>query len=95
MYGVFAHLLPAVAVQDGGDLQWARSRPGLVPDFRLRLPTPEGPTDCLGELKVISAGVSWHPTGRKGTGVDKRAATLAPPYKRELEKYDWRFHNTP
>ena len=89
-----AHLLPAVAVQEGGDLQWARARQGLVPDFRLRLPTPEGPTDCLAELKVIGAGVSWHPTGRKGTGVEKRAATLAPYYKRELAKYDRRFHNT-
>ena len=55
VYGVFAHLLPAVAVQEGGDLQWARSRQGLVPDFRLRLPTPQGPSDCLVGLKCIGA----------------------------------------
>ena len=72
----------------------ARARQGLVPDFRLRLPTPQGPTDCLAELKCIGAGVTWHPTGRKGTGVDKRAAGLASYYKRELAKYDRRFHNT-
>ena len=36
----------------------------------------------------------WHSTGRKGTGVEKRSATLAPHYKRELAKYDRRFHYT-
>ena len=29
-----------------------------------------------------------------GTGVERRAATLAPYYRRELAKYDRRFHNT-
>ena len=38
-------------------------RQGLVPDFRLRLPTPQGPTDCLAELKCFGAGVTWHPRG--------------------------------
>ena len=83
-----------MAVQEGGELQWARSRQGLVPDFRLRLPTPQGPTDCLAELKVIGAGVTWHPRGWKGKGVDKRAATLEGYYRRELAKYDTRFHGT-
>ena len=78
VYGVFAHLLHAVAVQEGGDLQLARSRQGLVPDFRLCLPTPQGPSDCLAELNCIGAGVLWHPAGREGTGVEERAATLAP-----------------
>ena len=94
VFGLFAHLLPAVALEQGGDLQWARARQGLVPYFRLRLPTPQGPTDCLAELKVISAGVTWHPRGQKGTGVERRARTLAPYYKRELAKYDRRFHGT-
>ena len=94
VYGLFAHLLPAVLVEQGGDLQWARARQGLVPDFRLRLPTPQGPQDALAELKVISAGTTWHPRGAPGTGVERRAATLAPHYRRELAKYDRRFHNT-
>ena len=94
VYGLFAHLLPAVLVEQGGDLQWARARQGLVPDFRIRLPTPQGPQDSLAELKVISAGVTWHPRGAPGTGVERRAATLAPHYRRELAKYDRRFHNT-
>ena len=92
VYGLFAHLMPAVELQEGGDLVWARARQGLVPDFRLRLPTPEGPSDCLAELKCISAGVTWHPRGRKGTGVDRRAATLPGNYRRELRKYDVRYH---
>ena len=50
VYGAFADLLPANAVEEGGELQWVRARQGLVPDFRLRLPTPEGLTDSLAEL---------------------------------------------
>lgn len=94
VYGLFAHLLPAVATQQGGELQWARARQGLVPDFRIRLPTPEGPSDCLAELKVISAGVTWHPRGVRGKGVERRAAGLAGYYRRELAKYDRRFYGT-
>jgi hypothetical protein len=94
VYGLFAHLLPAVATEEGGDLQWARARQGLVPDFRLRLPTPQGPTDCLAELKCIGAGVTWHPRGRKGTGVERRAKTLPGCYRRGLAKYDRQFHGT-
>ena len=94
VFGLFAHLLPAVATQQGGELQWARARQGLVPDFRIRLPTPEGPSDCLAELKIISAGVTWHPRGVKGKSVERRAAGLAGYYKRELAKYDRRFYGT-
>ena len=94
VYGLFAHLLPAVLTEQGGELQWARARQGLVPDFRFRLPTPQGPTDTLAELKVISAGSTWHPAGVQGTGVDRRAATLASYYRRELAKYDRQFHGT-
>ena len=95
VFGLFADLLPAVAFQQGGgDLEWARARQGLVPDFRLRLPTPEGPSDSLAELKVISAGVTWHPRGRAGTGVDRRAAGLPALYNRKLARYDRRFHGT-
>ena len=43
VYGLFAHLLPVVVTRQGGDLEWARARQGLVPDYRLRLPTPRVP----------------------------------------------------
>ena len=94
VYGLFAHLLPAVATEQGVELQFARACQGLVPDFRLRLPMPQGPTDTLAELKVISAWSTWHPAGATGTGVQRRAATLAPSYRRQLAKYDRQFHGT-
>ena len=92
VYGLFADLLPAVVAQQGGELQYARARQGLVPDFLLRIPTPQGPSDCLAELKVISAGATLHPRGRKGTGVERRASKLASEYRASLAKYDRQFH---
>ena len=65
-----------------------------MPDFRLSLPTPQGPTDCLAELRVIGAGSTWHPRGWRGKGVDKRAATWEGYYRRELTKYETRFRGT-
>ena len=94
VYGLFAHLLPAVATQQGSDLEWSRARQGLVPDYRLRLQTPEGTTDVLAELKVLGAGITWHPRGKRGTGVERRAATLAGYYRRGLAKYDRKYHGT-
>ena len=54
-----------VAEGSGGELEWGRARQGLIPDFRLRLPTQEGTSDCLAELKVVSAGATWYPRGVK------------------------------
>ena len=76
VYGLFSDLLPAAVEHGGGDLEWGRSRQGLIPDFRLRLPTPEGTNDSLAELKVISAGVTWYPRGVDGRGTDRRAGRL-------------------
>ena len=56
----------------------------MVPDFRLRLPTPEGLADHLAELKFVSAGVTWFPRGVRGKGTDKRA----------LQRLDSRYHHT-
>ena len=50
---------PAQAVAQGENLELGRAHHGLVPDFKLRLPTPEGLTDQLAELKFIGVGVSW------------------------------------
>ena len=94
VYGLFADLIPAQAVAQGENLEWGRARQGLVPDFKLRLPTPEGLTDHLAELKFIGAGVSWFPRGVRGKGCDRRANGLALLYKRALDRLDSRFHNT-
>ena len=40
VYGLFSDLIPAQALDQGQDLEWGRARQGLVPAFRLRLPTP-------------------------------------------------------
>ena len=73
---------------------WGRSRQGLIPDFRLRLPTPEGTTDSLAELKITSAGVTWYPRGVEGRGTDRRSAGLPELYRSKLAKYDIQFHGT-
>ena len=66
----------------------------MVPDFRLRLPTPEGLADHLAELKFVSAGVTWFPRGVRGKGTDRRAAGLAQLYKTALQRLDSRYHHT-
>ena len=53
VYGLFADLIPTQAVSQGETLQWGRARQGLVSDFRIRLPTPEGLSDQLAELKFV------------------------------------------
>ena len=57
--------------------------------FLLCLPTLQGPSNCLTDLKVINAGATLHPRGRKGTGVEKKASRLAAENKAALAQ----FHN--
>ena len=94
VYGLFSDLLPAAAEAMGGDLEWGRARQGLIPDYRLRLPTPEGISDCLAELKFVSAGVTWYPRGTQGRGTDRRSGLLQAEYRRKLSKYDQKYHRT-
>ena len=94
VYGLFSDLLPAAAEAMGGDLEWGRARQGLIPDYRLRLPTPEGISDCLAELKFVSAGVTWYPRGAQGRGTDRRSGLLQAEYRRKLSKYDQKYHRT-
>ena len=91
VYGLFSNLLPAALTGEGGELQTARARQGKVPDFRLLLPTPDGPKNCLAELKVISAGKTWYPRGTLGKGADRRADRLPAEYERTLRDLDADF----
>ena len=95
VYGLFSNLLPAALTGEGGELQTARARQGKVPDFRLLLPTPDGPKNCLAELKVISAGKTWYPRGTLGKGADRRADRLPAEYERTLRDLDARFLGAP
>ena len=92
VYNLFSDLLPAGLEERGGELQWGRSRQGIVPDLKLLLQTPEGPQPCLAEIKQIGAGKTWFPRGWKGKGADKRASLLTKDYKDKVRKYDVRFH---
>ena len=52
--GLFKDLIPVVAMGEEEELQ--RGRQGLLPDFRLKVPSPAGePEYQLAELKIIGA----------------------------------------
>ena len=61
----------------------------LTTCFSSAFQTLQGPSNCLTELKVINAGATLHPRGRKGTGVEKKASRLAAENKAALAQ----FHN--
>ena len=93
VYGLFSDLLPASIQEEGGELQWGRSRQGAVPDFKFMLTSPQGPRSCLAELKCVNANRSWYfnrDSSVKGT--DRRADLLVKEYEAKLRKYDVRFH---
>ena len=94
VYGQFSDLLPAVLMEEGGELQWGRAHQGVVPDFKLMVYTPDGPQSSLAELKVISAGKTRYPKGVWGKGTDCRANLISKEYERKLRRYDVLHHGT-
>ena len=88
VFGIFRTLIPTQELEEGGSLSRSRQRNGLCPDFKIRVPTGDGPRDQLGELKCLSAGVSRYPVGRAEKQVDRRARELPGSYRRPLEKLD-------
>ena len=98
VFGAFRDLIPVQALEQGDDgLQRGRGRQGLLPDFRMELPTPLGQsTFQLAELKVIGAAGSCYPRSgpcaRRKRGVERRASKLPGEYRRPLEKLDRRHH---
>ena len=108
IFGLFSDLIPAEALQAGGELDNVRGRQGKVPDLRLRLSVdsngqvfPQVSTDgvdTLCELKVINAGVSRYPRGEdqgRLKAVDRRARQLQKEYENKLGKLDSQLHGTP
>ena len=86
VFGLFRDLIPAQLLEEGAELGFGCQRLGLCPDFKLRLPTADGPQDCLGELKIISAGVSRYHVDNREKQVDRRT------YRRPLDRLD-RLHH--
>ena len=94
VFGLFRDLIPAELTRQGGDLQYGRQRVGLTPDLLLRLPTPDGVRDALGEIKCMSAGVSRYPPGKTEKQADQRAKELPGLYRRPLERLDRQHRGT-
>ena len=70
VYGQFSDLIPAEARETEDNLQYGRGRAGLIPDFKLHLPSQtRGTEPVLAELKVIGAAQSWY--HRVGGGVEQ------------------------
>ena len=98
VYGEFRDLIPVEAMGEE-ELQRGRGRQGLLPDFKMDLPSPDGEHETkLAELKVISAVDSWYPrdgfSARRRRGVEKRATRLPGEYRRPLAKLDQQYHGT-
>ena len=80
MFVLFRDLIQVQAMEQEDDgLQRGRNRQGLLPDFRLELPTPLGqPSNQLAELKVIGAAGTCYPRrfARRKRGVERWAEKL-------------------
>ena len=89
-----------VALGEEEGLQRGRGRQGLLPDFRLEIPSPAGePEIQLAELKIIGAVERWYPRrgalARRNRGVERRVIPLPAEYSNPLAKLDMKYHGTP
>ena len=100
VYGLFRDLIPVAALGEEEVLQRGRGRQGLLPDFRLEIPSPAGePEYQLAELKIIGAVERWYPRSgglaRRNRGVERRVVPLPAEYSNPLAKLDRKYHGTP
>ena len=100
MFGAFKDLIPVHALEEEDEgLQRGRDRQGLLPDFRLEVPSAQGEsTYRLAELKTIGAVSKWYPRSggcaRRKRGVERRSEKLPDEYRRPLALLDERYHGT-
>ena len=76
VWGLFTHLIPNETLSR---IESGRKRQGLVPDFRIEMPSETGGTTYrLAELKVISCCDTWYKPGSNGLvrATEKRANGL-------------------
>ena len=97
VYGMFRDLIPVEALGQEEGLQRGRGRQGLLPDFRLELPSPAGEPELrLAELKMIGAVEKWYPRSgalaRRKSGVERRVVPLPAEYSNPLAKLDQKYH---
>ena len=100
VYGLFRDLIPVEALGEEEVLERGRGRQGLLPDFRLEIPSPAGePEYRLAELKMIGAVPKWYPRSgnlaRSKRGVERRVVPLPLEYSNPLAKLDRKYHGTP
>ena len=85
---MFSHLIPAEGLTR---IERGRKRQGLVPDFRLEIPSStEGTKLQLAELKMICCCATWYPSssGVNVRGTDKRAEKLHGEYHKKAKDID-------
>ena len=88
VWGLFSHLIPNKALSR---IEGGRKRQGLVPDFRLEMPSGTGGTEYrLAELKVISCCDTWYKPSKSANtrATEKRANGLQIEYHRKAKKVD-------
>ena len=100
VYGMFKDLIPVQALEQEEELERGRGRQGLLPDFRLEIPSPAGePEMRLAELKIIGAVPKWYPRNgglaKRKKAVERRAGPLPGEYRTPLAKLDTKYHGTP
>ena len=99
VFGMFRDIIPVEALGEEEGLERGRGRQGLLPDFRLELPSPAGEPELrLAELKICGAVKRWYPRdgnlARRKKGVERRSAVLPEEYRKPLEKLDRKYHHT-
>ena len=87
VWGLFSHLIPNDVMSR---IEGGRKRQGLVPDFRLEMPSTMGGTEYrLAELKAISCCDTWYkPSASNTRATDKRAKRLQMEYQGKAKKVD-------
>ena len=80
-------------------MERGRGRQGLLPDFRLEIPSPAGePIQRLAELKMLGAVPKWYPRkgalARKKKAVERRVISLPGEYRNPLAALDKKYHGT-
>ena len=94
VWGLFSHLIPAEALSR---FESGRARQGLVPDFRLQVPSDLGESQvALAELKIISCCKTWYApgAGNRVRATNKRAQGLQAIYKNKARSLDQTISGT-